>query len=125
MKRFLGLVVISAIVTTGAIALGPATMASAARGSGTGGTRGTGTGLAANTGFSSGAQLLWESPADQAHDLDLMAATGAKWLRLDFPWPSVQPTPTTWNWAPFDNIVALAKARGFTIAGLPSYTPTW
>jgi hypothetical protein len=78
-----------------------------------------------SVGFSSGAQLLWESPADQARDLDLMASTGAKWLRLDFPWPSVQPAPTTWNWVPFDNIVALANARGFTILGLPSYTPGW
>jgi hypothetical protein len=68
---------------------------------------------------------LWESVADQQRDLDLMASTGAKWLRLDFPWPSVQPGPTTWNWGPFDSIVALAKARGFSIVGLPSYTPTW
>lgn len=76
-------------------------------------------------GFSSGAQLLWDSSTAQARELDLMAATGAKWLRLDFPWPSVQPTATTWNWAPFDRIVSMARARGLTILGLPSYTPNW
>ncbi len=76
-------------------------------------------------GFSPGASFLWESPADQARDLDNMAATGAKWLRLDFPWPSVQPSPTQWNFAPFDKVISLAKARGFQILALPSYTPDW
>lgn len=76
-------------------------------------------------GFSTGANFLWESPADQARDLDLMASTGAKWLRLDFPWPSIQPTATTWNWGPFDSIVSLARSKGFSILGLPSYTPNW
>jgi polysaccharide biosynthesis protein PslG len=117
MKRTLGLAVIAAVIATVAIALGPVSPAGA--------TVVAPSASGANAGFSAGAQLLWESPADQAHDLDLMAATGAQWLRLDFPWPSVQPAPTTWNWAPFDNIVALAKARGFSIAGLPSYTPGW
>jgi hypothetical protein len=76
-------------------------------------------------GFSPGASFLWESQADQERDLDLMASTGAKWLRLDFPWPSIQPAATTWNWGPFDRVIALAKARNFTILALPSYTPTW
>jgi polysaccharide biosynthesis protein PslG len=117
MKKFLALLAIVGILGGGALTVNAivACASSTAPSSVPGST----------VGFSSGAQLLWESPADQAHDLDLMASTGAKWLRLDFPWPSVQPGPTTWNWGPFDNIVALAKSRGFTILGLPSYTPGW
>jgi hypothetical protein len=76
-------------------------------------------------GFSTGGGFLWESQADQQRDLDMMAATGAKWLRLDFPWPSVEPADNQWNWGPFDRIVSMARARGFNILGLPSYTPDW
>jgi hypothetical protein len=80
-------------------------------------------------GFATGAQFLWESQADQARDLDNIASTGAKWLRLDLPWPSIQQTATTppasWNWGPFDKIISMARARGLSILGLPSYTPSW
>jgi hypothetical protein len=76
-------------------------------------------------GFSPGADILWASPQDQARELDLMAATGAHWLRLDFPWPSIEPTKGKWNWAPFDSIVAAARVRGFEIVGLPGYAPSW
>jgi hypothetical protein len=76
-------------------------------------------------GFSPGAPFVWESHADQVRDLDLMASTGAKWIRLDFSWPSVQPAPDTWNFKPFDDLVALVKSKGFEILALPAYTPDW
>ncbi len=76
-------------------------------------------------GFSPGADLLWMSTAEQNHELDLMAATGAHWLRLDFPWPSVEPADNAWNWAPFDKIVSAAQERGFEIVGIPGYGPDW
>ena len=79
----------------------------------------------ASVGFSPGANIITASDADLARELDVMAATGAGWLRLDFPWPTVQPTPTTWNWAPFDRVVQAASARGLQILALPSYTPRW
>lgn len=80
---------------------------------------------ASRVGFSPGADILWASAPDQARELDLMAATGAHWLRLDFPWPSVEPSKGSWNWAPFDRIVAAALQRGFEIVGIPGYAPTW
>ena len=76
-------------------------------------------------GFSTGGQFLWDTVPNQERELDLMAASGAQWLRLDMPWPSLQPTPTTWNWGPFDRIIGLAQARGLKIVGLVSYTPGW
>jgi len=44
-------------------------------------------------GVSFGYTIIWESPEDQARDLDAVAATGAKWVRIDFFWNSMQPTP--------------------------------
>ncbi len=76
-------------------------------------------------GFSPGADLLWMTPADQARELDAMTAAGATWLRLDFPWPSIQPSAEEWNWAPFDRAVAAAHARGLKVLGVLSYAPRW
>ncbi len=80
---------------------------------------------ASRVGFSPGADILWASAQDQARELDLMAATGAHWLRLDFPWPSVEPSKGAWNWAPFDSIVAAAHERGFEVVGIAGYAPPW
>lgn len=80
---------------------------------------------ASHVGFSPGAEILWASPADQARELDLMAATGAHWIRIDFPWPSVEPSRGSWNWAPFDAIVQAAHQRGMEIVGLAGYAPAW
>ncbi len=80
---------------------------------------------AGRVGFSPGADILWATPADQARELDLMAATGAHWLRLDFPWPSIEPSRGQSNWAPFDTLVGAAHQRGFEIVGLAGYAPGW
>lgn len=80
---------------------------------------------APTVGFSPGADLLWMAPTDQARELDTMAAAGATWIRLDVPWPSVEPAPGSWNWGPFDRTVAAARARGLKVLGLLSYAPRW
>ncbi|MCZ7536404.1 MAG: cellulase family glycosylhydrolase [Acidimicrobiia bacterium] len=77
-------------------------------------------------GFSQSHRILWESDADLAADLDAMKAVGAGWVRVDFDWPSVQPTsPTKWNWAPTDRVVNAARARGLDVLAMPAYTPPW
>jgi len=78
-----------------------------------------------SAGFSPGGPILWESDADLARDLGAMAGTGAKWLRVDFDWPSVEPTPGVFNWAPTERVVRGAQARGLKIIALPAYTPAW
>jgi hypothetical protein len=80
---------------------------------------------AGRVGFSPGADILRAPAADQARELDLMAATGAHWLRLDFPWPSIEPAAGQWRWGPFDSIVAAAQQRGFEIVGVAGYAPQW
>lgn len=77
-------------------------------------------------GFSNGYETLWLSDADLAADLDGMAATGARWLRVDFDWPSVQAGGRNhWNWSHIDRVVLSARARGISILAMPAYTPTW
>src|SRR5690348_10310825 len=45
-------------------------------------------------------------------ELSLLAASGAKWVRVDFNWPTLAPTRTTRNWAPADHFVAVANSLG-------------
>lgn len=81
--------------------------------------------LGETAGFSPGGPFLWSSDSDLARDLDAMAASGARWLRVDFDWPSTQPTKTSFNWSNLDRIVRGAHQRGLRILALPAYTPSW
>ena len=83
------------------------------------------TGAAARAGFSPGAGILWASDADMARELDASAATGAKWIRLDFDWPSIESARSVYSWAATDRVVEAARARGMQVIALPSYTPAW
>ena len=77
-------------------------------------------------GFSNGHEILWMSDADLEADLDGMAASGARWLRVDFDWPSVQAGGRDrWNWTHIDRVVRGARARGLRVLAMPAYTPTW
>ena len=76
-------------------------------------------------GFSPGGPFLWGSDADLARDLDAMASTGARWLRVDFDWPSVEASQGTFNWGNTDRVVRAAQARGMRIIAMPAYTPAW
>ena len=77
-------------------------------------------------GFSNGHETLWISDADLRSDLNGMASIGARWLRLDFDWPSVQAGGRdTWNWSHIDRVVQAARARGISILTMPAYTPAW
>lgn len=69
--------------------------------------------------------LLWGSDADLARDLDLMAATGARWIRFDFDWQSAEPVRGQYNWSFIDRVVREAHARDLRVLATPAYTPTW
>jgi hypothetical protein len=78
------------------------------------------------TGFANGVMPLQSSDADLAKDLDGMAATGARWLRLDFYWPTIQQAgPQSWDWSGTDRVVGAALLRGMHILAMPAYSPTW
>lgn len=81
---------------------------------------------ASDAGFSPGHIILWGSDAQLAADLDSMAATGASWVRVDFDWPSIQPSgPNSYNWSNIDRVVGAAHERGLSVLALPTYTPAW
>jgi hypothetical protein len=68
---------------------------------------------------------LWESDAELARDLDHVAFSGAKWIRIDADWKSIEQNPGGWNWRYTDRVVDGARARGLKIVLVPTYTPTW
>ena len=61
-----------------------------------------------------------ESPADVEADLDLMASTGAKWLRASLTWGSIELSPGVYNWAGTDRVVRGAIDRGMSVVAVVS-----
>lgn len=77
-------------------------------------------------GFCQGHTLLGLPLARLRVDLDGMAATGAKWLRMDFDWSHVQRLgPDSYDWSSIDMVVREAHARGLEVIALLAYTPEW
>jgi polysaccharide biosynthesis protein PslG len=77
-------------------------------------------------GLADGGNLETLSNAELARYLDEVEASGAKWLRVGLYWCVVQQRgPSSYLWAPFDNIVRQARARGINILGVLIYTPAW
>src|SRR4051812_31237053 len=57
----------------------------------------TTTDIGARAGISVGSGVLWESDAQQAADLDAIAASGAKWFAFDLDWNHIQyEGPNAW-----------------------------
>ncbi|HSH61209.1 MAG TPA: cellulase family glycosylhydrolase [Acidimicrobiales bacterium] len=81
--------------------------------------------IGSRAGFAASWQMLWMSDGELYAELDGMARTGARWLRLDFDWPSVQPTYDSWNWQATDRVVKAASDRGMSILGTLAWTPAW
>ena len=83
--------------------------------------------LGRRAGFNPGSGILWMNDADRRRELDAMAATGARWIALDFDWNSIQgdgPTSFRWDRAT-DTVVRQARARGLEIIGSLGYSPPW
>lgn len=81
--------------------------------------------VGSRAGFAASWQMLWQSDYELNRELDGMASTGAKWLRIDIDWPSIQPTSSSWNWGPTDRVVKGARARGIQVVGTLAFTPPW
>src|SRR3954468_5557188 len=79
-----------------------------------------------HAGFAASYAPLFDSDADLAQSFDLMAASGAKWVRISFQWSSVQSAgPDSYNWAILDRGVNAARARGMHVLANAAYTPAW
>jgi hypothetical protein len=59
------------------------------------------------------------------NELHAVASTGAKWVRVDFNWPTLAPTRNTRNWRPADHLVQVANSLGLHLLGEITSTPAW
>ena len=73
----------------------------------------------------SGVQLAWLSPQDQQVEMMLAAASGARFIGLDFDWRRIQPEPGRFVWTEIDRIVELAKRYDLILVPMLLYTPRW
>jgi hypothetical protein len=78
------------------------------------------------TGFNNGEMPMSLGDVELARDLDGIAATGARWLRIDFYWAIVQAGgPDSWDWSGTDRVVEAVHRRGMEVLALAAYTPEW
>lgn len=69
--------------------------------------------------------LLQGSDVDLARDLDLIANTGARWVRFDFDWASAEPEQGRYDWSRIDRVVQEATDRRLRVLATLAYTPSW
>lgn len=76
-------------------------------------------------GFAEGSGVVGDSDAELARRLDGIAATGARWIRIDFDWSGLEPSRGSFDWGYMDRIVNAATARGIKVLAILAYTPAW
>lgn len=69
--------------------------------------------------------LLRGSDDDLERDLDLIADSGASWIRFDFEWTSAEPEQGRYDWAAIDRVVRAAHERDLRVLATLAYTPKW
>jgi polysaccharide biosynthesis protein PslG len=69
--------------------------------------------------------LVNETPSQQAAALANMKSIGLKWVRVDADWSWLQPTQSTFDWAPLDQEVNSIEAAGMSVDLVIDDTPTW
>jgi len=57
--------------------------------------------------------------------LDMLAAAGIQWVRVDMNWFQLEPGRNQYNWGYMDNVVNAARARGLQIFATLAYSPNW
>ncbi len=57
--------------------------------------------------------------------LPLVRAAGVRHDRIDFIWPVVEPGNDSWNFAPYDELVADELAEGVDLVAILQWTPEW
>lgn len=78
------------------------------------------------TGISTSATLLWMNDKDLRQRLDDIKSLGIQWIRIDFNWPTVQPTNGgDFNWEKYDRVVKAIGDRDMGVLAVLGYTPRW
>ncbi len=57
--------------------------------------------------------------------LDRVAGDGVEWVRVDFIWALVAPSPDELDWSLYDEVVERIRQRGFRIYATIAGTPEW
>ncbi|MFI8106665.1 cellulase family glycosylhydrolase [Streptomyces sp. NPDC086023] len=77
-------------------------------------------------GIAYGDRLVRMSDQELGAALDDAVAVGARWVRADLSWASVQADgPDTFQWEGFDRVVAAVEARGLSLLPILGFTPPW
>ena len=76
-------------------------------------------------GFSPGSFIFNEPDMTLFFDMDRMAALGAKWVRLDIPWASIEEVEGRFYWDSTDRLVHAARQRGMRVVGILHTAPSW
>lgn len=65
------------------------------------------------------------SPSQLARQMDLIALSGTRWVRLGIVWSVVEERRGTFDWSSSDRVIEAAHARGLRVLALVTYTPAW
>ena len=73
----------------------------------------------------SGVQVTWQLPGYRVPEMTLAAASGARYVGLDFDWRRIEPQQGQYDWQDTDQVVALAKQQQLRLVPMLLYTPRW
>jgi hypothetical protein len=62
---------------------------------------------------------------DLERSISLMQKAGVGWVRLDFLWEDIEASEGNFDFAKYDNILALLKEKGINILGILHYSANW
>lgn len=82
-------------------------------------------GRVSDAGFSEGSELPGRSDRELERELAGIAATGVRYLRMDFDWSYLARKEGQIDWAPVDRVVRAARVCGLEVLALLTYTPEW
>ncbi|MHB8694185.1 MAG: cellulase family glycosylhydrolase [Solirubrobacteraceae bacterium] len=73
--------------------------------------------------FGYSVHIPWQS--DQAAYVQLAASGGAKTVRDDFPWSTIEPQRGVWDWSYMDSLMKLTSQAGLDVLAMAGYAPSW
>jgi hypothetical protein len=82
-------------------------------------------GRVSDAGFGEGSSLPSRTDAELEQELAGIAATGARYLRMDFDWSHIGRREGALDWTATERVVRDAHACGLEVLGLLTYTPAW
>jgi polysaccharide biosynthesis protein PslG len=59
------------------------------------------------------------------HALDMMKQAGVGFIRMDFLWDDIEPSPGEFSFEKYDIIVDMIRDSGISILGILHYNPSW